>query len=630
LTGWIKHNSSDAYIPMPHDNYKYKSFPGRIRLVRHFIRFIAFRLRYKLLYRGYRVVFKSPLTTPMPAKKRIYIDLDFKIVSKYDYNDFAGMVPAWRLRVFKKRLKKGYKAIIGYSKGVPVSYGWFAEESYQIENFDFRLAPGEVFVFDAWVSPSFRGKGIAYYNFKLIFEFFRELGYDTCIHFVEVQNRKMLRLCRKIGLPLYGILKHRRYLGMRKTVILPRGPDESRIARRYLAGTGLELPKRDSKISVIKDAHEFLGLKADWERLERDQEIHNFYSTHVWLYTWWKHFNNGNKLLILKGTENGRTTALYPFYINIIDGARTTGRKNLGIPARIIEMIGAGLSCRGEFLVADKWPENLVTMLDYLHGPLKDEWDMMDLHQFSEDSISLNYLLNGLHERGYKYQVAFHSIAPFIPIENHSQDYGSYHLSRRSARTRRVLRKKERKLFEEIGCDFENEKLSPKEIVDIYRKIELRSWKKREHAGLFLNNDIYLFMLELLENLSSDIYYSSIIKTKDEYVGFLFGFIYKRKFYYFATAYNRLFFRFSPGLLLVKKVFEDMHKRDIEEIDLLQGENDLKYYWTDKKRMQYVVRVFNTNSKGRLLKNMYRRIVPAGKSLFYLFSGHSGSEVPPV
>ncbi|MCP4633620.1 MAG: GNAT family N-acetyltransferase [candidate division Zixibacteria bacterium] len=594
------------------------SFPftkGRLSYYYSFFRYYLHRFKYIMFFNGYFVVFKSPLDKQMPSRKRIRIGLDFKVFGPNQFeelvNELKNIVPPWKLLAFKRRRKKGYHAIIGYSDGYPVSYCSFAEDPIKIQDFNYRLAPKEMYIFDAWVDPTYRGRGIGYYNFKFIFEFFKMRGYRSYMHIVEGWNRRMLRLCKKTRLDLYGILKHRSVLGIKRTRMLPPGKDEAKIARKMFFGTGLEFARGVINPEIITSQNGFNSIKQKWDELAVSGIESNFFLTHDWLSNWWENFGGENKLFIITGSEEHSLKSAFPFYLNITDGAPIFGGKRLNIPAKILEFIGTGISGIGDFIISGHKPLHLATMVDFLFGPLSTEWDIVDLHQIDQSSENLHFLLSVLRERGYSFHLTLNTAVPYLSIDKSNKKFTEILTERYPPKTESDYRREKKRIIEDLHPEFESRKFSPKEFIDIFEEIESKAAKGRTVSDVFMNAKYKNFLMMVLQSMEmSKDYYYVLLKANGEYSAYQFGFIYLNRYYSLNTAINSNFSKYPIENFLYEKMYDDLNQLDITEVDFREKPSFPMIPWPCSYRNQYTLRIFNNNLKGKFLKQTYKSIIP--------------------
>ena len=440
----------------------------------------------------------------VPPLKRVNIELDFKVCGPDNFNDLRDLAPPWKMRAFEKRLKKGCLAIIGYSQGVPVSCCWFAEDSGKIEDFDLYLPPGEVYAFDAWVNPTFRGRGIAYYNFKFIYEFFKMRGFHTYLGIVQSWNRTMLKMYVKVKIDFYGILRHRSFLGIRRTCIIPPGEEEDRVEKEFLASARLKLPPRDIRFKLIDSQKKFDQLKDNWESLRLLQSNRSYFLTHEWFSNWWNNCGQGHRLFIVAGLQSGELRSIFPFYIgNTITVAGNASRKS-PLNARVIRLMGTELPYQKDFLVHGDIPGLIVSMLDLLHKPLSGEWDMADLGYFKEESETYQGLLNVLYERGINFRNLPAKSNPIFTEDPFSNLDGKLPT-----------------LPDGLNCEFESQKLSLQELAKVFGSIEDKSDRQVFPSQVFSDPFARKCLLGLLDKPRAyDEYYYNLLKINGNYAAY--------------------------------------------------------------------------------------------------------------
>ncbi|GEM_PF-5035222 len=382
-------------------SYENPTTIDKLRVIYDGLRYRYYLLREKLFSKVYYVVFKSPLEMRMPPIKRINIDLNFRVCEPENFDDLRKLAPSWKIKIFEKRAKEGLLAFIGYAGKDPVSYCWFVENSGTLEDFDYDLLPGEVYAFDAWVSPAYRGKGIAYYNFKFIYEFFKMRGFDTYMAIVEVTNKVMLKMYKKVNIEFYGILKQTHTFGKRRTYLLPPGEEENRIAEKYLKGTGIKLPERNFKFWLINNEKKLITLKSDWEKLYQLKGENNQSLSYEYYKKRWDESNIQNDLFVVACYEHRRIRSIFPFVLH---------KRKLSPIGFFKEIcfIDSSPFQHTDFLLDGDRIKLIRAMLDLLRGPLSSKWDILNLRHLNESDDVFKDLVVASRERAYKYKEFHH------------------------------------------------------------------------------------------------------------------------------------------------------------------------------------------------------------------------------
>jgi L-amino acid N-acyltransferase YncA len=154
--------------------------------------------RYFVIYYFYRVELKAikPIIhVPFNIHTDIFEDLDGveslnQIQEKED--------------IFSNRLSQGDKfAVVVYVDNIPVGYVWgdlapiHFEEMYE---FEFPLAAADVYCFDSYIDPEFRGMGLNKYLFNSFIEHAMSTHNRTfMIAFIAIDNQKSVAIHEGMG-----------------------------------------------------------------------------------------------------------------------------------------------------------------------------------------------------------------------------------------------------------------------------------------------------------------------------------------------------------------------------------------------------------------------------------------------
>jgi len=114
---------------------------------------------------------------------------------------------------FQRMFDQGSVPLIALQSGQTVGYGWI---SHRIDRRTNRLqpplGPGDACLHDLFVSPAYRGRGIAQALVARRLQFLREEGYTRSIIAVAQGNAPALRVAEKAGYRPVGEMSHTRVL----------------------------------------------------------------------------------------------------------------------------------------------------------------------------------------------------------------------------------------------------------------------------------------------------------------------------------------------------------------------------------------------------------------------------------
>lgn len=141
-----------------------RSLPGSLRRAREILRQDGFRLLLvkvlgETVYRREVILAFDLVGAPAPARARIAFDVEF--LDEREIDEFLDFHPFARRDELVTRFERGERCLVARRRGRLASAQWAAPRGAQIADLEVwpRLAPGEVYVYDAYTDPAFRGWG---------------------------------------------------------------------------------------------------------------------------------------------------------------------------------------------------------------------------------------------------------------------------------------------------------------------------------------------------------------------------------------------------------------------------------------------------------------------------------------
>jgi GNAT superfamily N-acetyltransferase len=107
---------------------------------------------------------------------------------------------SWASRAhLEGRIAKGHLCIVGRHEGEIVGYTWADPVEVNDRTCDHRLEPGEAYLYDAYVVPEHRGRGLAPYLRQASYEHLRSAGFRTFYSLSDYFNQPAIRFKKKLG-----------------------------------------------------------------------------------------------------------------------------------------------------------------------------------------------------------------------------------------------------------------------------------------------------------------------------------------------------------------------------------------------------------------------------------------------
>jgi GNAT superfamily N-acetyltransferase len=166
---------------------------------------------FKLLHLlGYHrlLLLSRPLTEPVrPARAALPLAMDWLApADKAEYMAFRSLRDASSL---DERCERRHRCLLAHVDGRLVGAMWAATERAWIQSlrYELPLAPGDVYLFDAYTDPAFRGRGIApVLSLELLRRCYKE-GCRRALRVTLPENAAALRAHAKAGFQCCGVIR---------------------------------------------------------------------------------------------------------------------------------------------------------------------------------------------------------------------------------------------------------------------------------------------------------------------------------------------------------------------------------------------------------------------------------------
>lgn len=120
--------------------------------------------------------------------------------------------------LFLERFDTGERCVVATVDGKVVGYEWVCiADTHEEERYRYlmRIPPSAVYVYDAYIAPEYRLRGVWVFLKLHIAEFVRQLGRQTIITMIEHGNGLSMRTHLRYGYSAVRRIGHLRVLGLR-------------------------------------------------------------------------------------------------------------------------------------------------------------------------------------------------------------------------------------------------------------------------------------------------------------------------------------------------------------------------------------------------------------------------------
>jgi CelD/BcsL family acetyltransferase involved in cellulose biosynthesis len=340
-------------------------------------------------------------------------------------------------------------------------------------------------------------------------------------------------------------------------------------------------------VKVI-EVNDFQSLESEWAVLLKKNTVNdNIFSTWEWLSSWWHHFGENRKLLLLMVEDAQKIVGIAPFMIS---------KHKLRGPLHInkIEFIGAPHSDYHNFIFSKKKTDWLLHVLNYLNTQVGD-WDWIELTEICNDTATFHLLekVLPLFQSKLRMQKKLYDICFYVSLSNSFDSvFAEFSKSLRHNIKKALKRIKRDHKIEFL--DYTETGLSVKEAMNVFIKLHSRRWGEK---SLLASSDVEgekcrEFHIDVAERFSEKgwlgLYFLSV---DDEFVSAKYGFEYGQKMYSYLSGFDPDYSKYSVGNLISYFVLNKLVTKGFIEEDLLRGPEKFKSHWTTKYRQNFMFRL---------------------------------------
>ena len=344
------------------------------------------------------------------------------------------------------------------------------------------------------------------------------------------------------------------------------------------------------EIDVIKDLGTLKSIKDEWDTLNLCSKDGSPFSSHDWITAWCENYLDRNKLFVVQARKDGKLIGLLPFYI--------TSKLNL----TIIQLLGLK-EVNGECvnLIIKQGLENKVgpLILDTLFE-LPENWDAISLYGIRTNSLFHNILFSTNSKLLQNTKIVSSMLGPARVI--HLSESWEEFLKSRTKNFRKIYRRKI-SAFNDTGFNIvrESEGKNHEEVVDHLIQVESLSWQGIKGRPIIKLKKKFFdkIMPKLIKNNEADIIWAM---NNEREISFILLFILKDRAFFFVTAYESAYEKFSLGTVVHYFALKHLCERGIKYVDLMIdiGPSTTKDRWTKTKEISMKHLFFKKTLKGRL------------------------------
>lgn len=348
-------------------------------------------------------------------------------------------------------------------------------------------------------------------------------------------------------------------------------------------------------VRVVTDSEEFKSVRETWDALLAKSCDDNAYLTWEWLFAWWKHYGEGKRLNILLIEDGGRIIGIVPLM-----------RAQYGkFPVRldVLENISSMDPDYSGVILSERKGDCVATLVSYLEGIINGSSITLRFSRIAEDGEFLTLMRRQYPSLSTSLSLYERTLAtcPYIPLPATWDEY----LDSFSSKTRNTLRRKLKSLSKEHSIEFR--KCNPDDDlpgkVNIFCDLHQRRWESRGLSGFLADAKMREFHIDVAKVFSEKGWLNlSFLAVDGKAASAVYGFEYKRKFFYGLPGFEPYYSKYGIGQLHTMFLIEEAIKNGLKEFDFLLGAEDYKYRWhaLDRGNVQIIMMKRGFSGKLRL------------------------------
>ncbi len=365
-------------------------------------------------------------------------------------------------------------------------------------------------------------------------------------------------------------------------------------------------------VEALRDASQLAQLREEWTSLLASSRSNCFFLTWEWLHTWWKHLAGPRRLFILTVRRGSELVGLAPLCL------RPSGA--LGSPwFPGLELLGAG-TVGSDYLDLIVKSGCEPEVLPALARRLDEEGTALEVTHLRSDACITSGFSAALENAGWTTLKRQVNICPHIPLAGQSWDG---YLATLGAESRYNFRRKLRRLQSDFRVTFDPASTEQewRESMDVVFALHNMRWQERGGSDAFGAPALVAFHREVSQlALNRGWLRLYVLRLDEKPVACLYGFLYRRVFYFYQSGFDPSYAKYSVGLVAMGLAIKSAIEEGAHEYDLLHGDEDYKSHWSRECRELYRLELYPPGTIGwghrssvelmRASKRVVRHVLP--------------------
>jgi len=334
------------------------------------------------------------------------------------------------------------------------------------------------------------------------------------------------------------------------------------------------------------DRDGFAVLSAEWNDLVARARFNSIFLTHEWQTTWWDSLGQGDLWIVaFRCPQSKALVGIAPLFLHTLETGADAGKRQFNLVGCI--EVSDYLDVIAE---RDRESEVYTALLAWLHSPAAPAWDIADLCNLPEVSLTYQALPGLAANYGLRAAVTQEDTAPqfTLPLR-----YEEYLQTRVEKKQRHEIRRKQRRAEREATTGFYL--VGPEHVIEaeVDDFIALQRASRADKAD-FMTPQMRRFFLAIARRmLQAGLLRLMFLTIDGDKAATLFAFEYDRRFWLYNSGYDPdAHAQLSPGWVLLSYAIQYAIATGCRVFDFMQGDEEYKYRFgaADYKVMRVTLR----------------------------------------
>lgn len=326
----------------------------------------------------------------------------------------------------------------------------------------------------------------------------------------------------------------------------------------------------DISITVYSEFESIPISNTSWNELVSNNETNTIFQTYEWVRTWWSIFSESYQLYFMVLNQRNKLIGFAPLASN---------------EQKELVFLGETNSDYLDFVITQNKRQCLKLIFDEIKN--NNELSSVRLINIPAQSSTLEHL-RSMESKIYRCIVRDRISCPALVLKDNLPSIDDLINKYSIKRPYNYFNKKGKLIFRHF--------FSEKEIhnnLPIFFEQHRKRWSKKNNGSLFehkKNRDFYNLIAS--KALEKKWLLFSVIELDNHPIAFHFGFHYNSKLIWYKPSFDVKYSKHSPGLLLLRFLFQHAVEKNLDEVDFTVGDESFKLRFTNTLRYNVNVTIF--------------------------------------